>query len=115
MFSTADWRAEHHLTPFILFSLYMKPPSALSAKIFISFFCRLNTILTPASLLSFLRKEVVANMFLQFFTVYEALLSLLTHVMIAGNLSWVSEWTVRPLNTQINTETPVTQADHTRD
>lgn len=35
----------------------MKLPSALSAKIFISFFCRLNTILTSASLPSLLRKE----------------------------------------------------------
>lgn len=51
----AEWEAKHHLTPFIL--LYMKPPSALSAKIFTSFFCRLNTIFTSASVLSFLSKE----------------------------------------------------------
>lgn len=51
----AEWEAKHHLTPFIL--LYTKPPSALSAKIFTSFFCRLNTIFTSASVLSFLSKE----------------------------------------------------------
>lgn len=78
--------------------LYRKPPSALSAKIFISFFCLRNTILASASppFLFKKRKELSSTCFSSpsLFTKH----FWVRYVMLTGSLWGVEDWTVLPLN-----------------